>query len=130
MKRAFVFCVVALVAVSVAQPAMATKEFSEHWSKKYVEPSKNEEFKKLVAEAKCNVCHQGEKKSERNPYGVELKNLGLDKKTFSPPKIKEDPEKARKAIEEIFKKAEDLKAKDSEETFGKRISEGKLPYSK
>ncbi len=128
MKRAIVYGVVALIATASAQPALAIKEFGEHFGKYYVEPSKNEEFKKLVGEAKCNVCHiEGENKKKHNPYGDELKELGLVKKTFTKERFKGEADKVRKEIEEILKKAEDSKAKGSDETFGKKIQEGKLP---
>ncbi|MFN6138004.1 MAG: hypothetical protein ACK480_05805 [Planctomycetota bacterium] len=68
MKKAIVYLAVALVA-SVASPnAFAIKEFSEAWASVYVDKSTNDGFKKLAAEAKCNVCHiDGENKKKHNP---------------------------------------------------------------
>lgn len=111
-----------------AQPAFAIKEFGEHFGKYYVEDSKNDDFKKLVADAKCNVCHidGADKKKVRNPYGEELKAAGLEKKKFQP-MIKGDPDKARKEIEVLFKKIEEIKAEGKEKSFGQLIKDGQLP---
>ncbi len=125
MKRLFFVCAIALMATVSSRTAFATKEFGEHFGKFYVADSKNEDFKKLVAEAKCNVCHiEGENKKKHNPYGETLKAAGLLKKTYAE-MIKKEPDKARKEIEEILKKSEEKKAKDK--TFGERIKAGLLP---
>ncbi len=127
MKMLFFVCAVALIATVSFRPALATKEFGEHFKKFYADDSKNEEFKKLVAEAKCNVCHiDGENKKKHNPFGETLKVGGLLKKTYAE-MIKKEPDKARKEIEEILKKAEDKKATGKDKTFGDRIKAGLLP---
>ncbi len=126
MKRLFFVCAVALMAVVSSRPALATKEFSDHFKKFYVDESKNEEFKKLVAEAKCFICHVGETKKPQNVYGLALKEAGLLKKTYAD-MIKKEPDKARKAINEIFKKTEEKKAEGKDQSFGARIKAGQLP---
>ena len=127
MKRLLFVCAVALMAVVSFRPAFATKEFGEHFTKHYVTDSKNEDFKKLAAEAKCWVCHiDGEAKKKHNPYGETLKASGLLKKTYAD-MIKKEPDKARKEIEAILKKAEEKKAEGQEKTFGARIKAGLLP---
>ena len=89
MKKAIVWLVAAMIA-SVASPnAFAIKEFSEAWAAVYAEKSTNEGFKKLAAEAKCNVCHiDGENKKKHNPYGDVLEHEGLTKKNFPPAKFR------------------------------------------
>ncbi len=127
MKRLFFVCAIALMATVSSRTAFATKEFGEHFGKYYVADSKSEDFKKLVAEAKCNVCHiEGENKKKHNPYGETLKAAGLLKKTFAE-MIKKEPDKARKEIEEILKKTEEKKASGKDKTFGERIKAGLLP---
>lgn len=124
MKKFVVYCAVVLMASAVVQPAFAIKEFGEFWGKNYVEGSKNEEFKKLAGDAKCNVCHiDGENKKKHNPYGEALKEAGLTKKEFPKEKLKD----AAKEINAIFTKAEELKAKGSDKSFGQRIKDGLLP---
>ena len=128
MKKALVYIAVALTASFATPRAFAIKEFSETWAKVYVESSKNEDFKKLATEAKCNVCHiDGENKKKHNPYGDTLEHEGLTKKNFPPAKFKENPEAVRKQVEEILKKIEDKKAEGSSKTFGERMKEGLLP---
>lgn len=128
MKKFVIYTAVALTACVVSPSAFAIKEFGETWVKVYVEKSENEEFKKLAAEAKCNVCHiEGENKKKHNPYGDTLEHDGLTKKNFPPAKFKQQPDEVRKEIEKIFKAAEEKKAEGSEKTFGERIKEGLLP---
>ena len=127
MKMLFFVCAIGLMATVSFRPAFATKEFGEHFKKFYVDDSKNEEFMKLVAEAKCCVCHiDGENKKKHNPFGETLKAGGLLKKTYAE-MIKKEPDKARKEIEEILKKAEEKKAPGKDKTFGERIKAGLLP---
>jgi hypothetical protein len=120
--------VAAMAIVSYSSSAMAIKEFGETWTKVYAEKSTNEGFKKLAAEAKCNVCHiDGENKKKHNPYGDTLEHEGLTKKNFPPAKFKENPEGVRKQVEELMKKIEDKKAEGSDKTFAERMKEGLLP---
>ena len=128
MKRALVCMVAAMAIVSYSSSAMAIKEFGETWTKVYAEKSTNEGFKKLAAEAKCNVCHiDGENKKKHNAYGDTLEHEGLTKKNFPPAKFKENPEGVRKQVEELMKKIEDKKAEGSDKTFAERMKEGLLP---
>jgi hypothetical protein len=120
--------VAAMAIVSYSSSAMAIKEFGETWTKVYAEKSTNEGFKKLAAEAKCNVCHiDGENKKKHNPYGDTLEHEGLTKKNFPPAKFKENPEGVRKQVEELMKKIEDKKAEGSDKTFAERMKDGLLP---
>ena len=128
MKKAIVYLAAALMAFVATPNAFAIKEFSEAWAAVYAEKSTNEGFKKLAAEAKCNVCHiDGENKKKHNPYGDVLEHEGLTKKNFPPAKFKENLEGTRKQVEEILKKIEDKKAEGSDKTFGQRIKDGLVP---
>ncbi len=129
MKKALVFvlsgglAVVAMFWVATS-PALAIKSFKDQFETKYVKekPANDKEkaFAKAVAQAKCNVCHEGKKKKDRNAYGKELAKL-LDKKAD-----KEDLKKIQKALDEVAKLK--IKPKDKKSpSFGQRISEGKLP---
>jgi hypothetical protein len=127
MRIAFFVCAVALMAAVSSKSAFAIKEFGEQFGRIYVEGSKDEAFKGLVGEAKCNVCHiDKENKKKHNPYGDALHDLGLDKKKYQP-MLKSDAEKAKKEIEEIFKKAEEKKKEGESKTFGEKIQAGELP---
>ena len=128
MKKLLIYAAVGLTAGLVSPNAFAIKEDSETWVKVYVDSSDKDDFKKLAGEAKCNVCHiDGENKKKHNPYGEALEDAGLLKKTFPAKRFKEEPEKVRKEVEEIFKKIEDKKAEGQDKTFGERMKAGLLP---
>jgi hypothetical protein len=109
------------------QSAYAILPFSKEFTGKYVKEDskekKDQEFAKLVAETKCNVCHMGKSKKDRNPYGVELSKL-LDKKAD-----KDNKDKIKSALAKVEKLPVDPKDKKSP-TFGQLIKEGKLPGGK
>jgi hypothetical protein len=111
---------VAVVGGIVAQrPALAYKEFFDEFKTVYVMP--DTPLAAAVETAKCNVCHAGTSKKERNAYGEALDKL-LDKGD------KKDAEKIRKALEEVAALPSDAEKKDSP-TFGALIKEGKLPVA-
>ena len=111
---------VALAGGVCAGPAFAIKQFQDEFKSLYVK-----EGTPLAAEverAKCNVCHVGSSKKDRNAYGQALDER-LDKKTD-----KEDKEKIRKMLEEVAALPSDPAKKDSP-TFGDRIKAGMLPVA-
>ncbi|NDC54335.1 MAG: hypothetical protein EBZ74_08595 [Planctomycetia bacterium] len=114
------------VAVTIAtgaspRPAFAIKEFFEEFKAVYVKPDSAEaDDKALAAEvetAKCNVCHAGSNKKERNTYGNALAEL-LDKK-----EDKKNVDKIRKALDQVA----GMPSADGGPTFGDLIKQGKLP---
>lgn len=115
--RIAVFGVVLAVA-SQAREAFAIKQFADQFKEVYVK-----EGTPLAAEveaAKCNVCHKGKSKKDRNAYGEALAKL-LDKK-----EDKENVEKIREALATVAKESSDP-ANKSAPTFGALIEGGKLP---
>jgi hypothetical protein len=126
MKRLVAVVLVAIVFVGGATPAFAVKGFNDQFKATYAEGEGKDAFKKLVDEAKCNVCHvQGENKKVRNEYGDAFKDL-LKKENFPAKRFKDEPEKCKEEIEAAFKKVEEMKAKDGK-TFGEKIKAGVLP---
>jgi hypothetical protein len=107
------------VAIGVAAwcgQAFAIKQFADEFKAAYVE-----EGTPLAAEvekAKCNVCHMGKSKKDRNAYGQALSEL-LDKK-----EDKDNKDKIRQALETVAAKPS---AGAGSPTFGDLIKEGKLP---
>jgi hypothetical protein len=75
-------------------------------------------------EAKCNVCHFGTSKKNRNDYGLALSKVGVTKINYDA--LKGDQEKLNATLKELFKKAEGEKSVNGK-TFGELIKEGKLP---
>ncbi len=117
-------CVVALSMLFRARQADAIpaffKEFQAMYVKKDSADPKEKALVEGVAKVKCNVCHVGTKKKERNAYGEELSKL-LDKK--------EDIKNAPK-IQDALKTVADMPsdpANSQSPTFGQRLQEGKLP---
>jgi len=111
---------------SLSTPAFAIKQFGDAWKDYYEKTSTNDDFKKLVADAKCNVCHiQGEKKNKHNPYGEEIEQL-IKKADFPKDPLDKWTPKDREAVEAAFKKVEDIKSKEGK-TYGEKIKAGELP---
>lgn len=109
---------VVLAVASQAREAFAIKQFADQFKEVYVK-----EGTPLAAEveaAKCNVCHKGKSKKDRNAYGEALAKL-LDKKAD-----KENVEKIREALAAVGKESSDP-SNPSAPTFGALIEEGKLP---
>jgi len=113
--------IVVLVVGAAPRPAFAIKEFFDEFKAVYVKPdSADANEKALAAEvetAKCNVCHAGSSKKERNAYGNALADL-LDKK-----EDKKNAEKIRKALETVAA----MPSADGGPTFGDLLKQGKLP---
>lgn len=99
----------ALVFVVTAQDAQARPKYMGGFKEAY--PA-------LVSQAdtvKCNVCHFGDKKTNRNDYGMAVGKALGEKNVMDAEKIKEG-----------LKKAEAEKNADGK-TFGELIKDGKLP---
>jgi hypothetical protein len=128
MKRLLVVCLGSVAALAVGSalslPAKADKAFRDEFIAVYVKAdssdAKDKDFAEACDKAKCNICHVGKKKSDRNAYGTELAKL-LDRE-----KDAENKQKIRSALNKVA----DMKAdpKDAvSPTFGERIRSGKLP---
>ena len=114
--------VVACGMVASARPALAIKQFFDEFKAMYVKPDSADAAEKALAAAveaaKCNVCHAGTSKKERNAYGEALADL-LDKKEDA-----KNVEKIKASLEKVAGMPSDGK---SGPTFGALIKEGKLP---
>ena len=125
-KILFSVAAIMIFGSSISTPAFAIKQFGDAWKEYYEKTSANDDFKKLVADAKCNVCHiQGEKKTKHNPYGEAVEEL-LKKKNYPTERFKKEPEKCKEEIEAAFKTVEAVKSKDGK-TYGEMIKAGQLP---
>ena len=86
MKSAslLVLCSSVACGVLLTETGYAIEPFKKEFESKYVkkDPSTDAEkaFAEAVSKAKCNVCHVGKTKKERNEYGKALDAL-LDRKT-------------------------------------------------
>ena len=123
---------VLLIAATVAQgtlfatadSAKAIVPFMRAFAAKYVNKESTDpedrKFAATVKSAKCNLCHKGKKKKDRNAYGEALSQF-LDKK-----KDKNNKEKIEEALEKVAKLKSDPND-DQAATFGDLIAQRKLP---
>ena len=113
----------ALMGLAVA-PARADMSFRNEFIAKYVKPDskdpKHQAFAAACEKAKCNICHEGLSKKNRNRYGVALSKL------LSREKDKDDKDKIQAALDKIAAVKSDPKDPKSP-TFGELIKAGKLP---
>ena len=120
MKKAlFVLACIAFAFALAPNSAKARPPYLNEFKAKYVKAdgdAGDKEFAALVEKTKCNVCHFGKEKKNRNDYGKALDKL-LDKKTDS-----KDKEKIQKALETVEKEKS-----AAGPTFGELIKEHKLP---
>lgn len=120
MKKAlFVLLFAAFAFGLTANSAKAIPPFFNEFKAKYVKAdgdAGDKEFAALVEKTKCNVCHFGKEKKNKNDYGKALDKL-LDKKADA-----KDKEKIQKALDTV---AEQKSAAGP--TFGELLKEHKLP---
>jgi mono/diheme cytochrome c family protein len=115
---------VTMVVGGSARPAFAIKQFFDEFKAVYVKPDSSEPADKALAAAvetaKCNVCHMGMNKKDRNAYGNALADL-LDKKEDA-----KNVDKIRQSLEKVAAMPSDPAKADSPK-FGDLIKRGKLP---
>ncbi len=104
------------------QPALARKPYKDQFDALYVKPESADPKEKALAEAagaaKCNICHVGKEKKDRNVYGKALAKIIAKKET--------DVDKIKEALGKVA--AEHSNPDDaSSPTFGDLIKDGKLP---
>lgn len=120
MKKAVFVLLCAAVAFGMKpNSAKAIKPFFDEFKAKYVKAdgdAGDKAYAELVEKVKCNVCHKGKEKKDRNAYGKELDKL-LDKKTDA-----KDKPKIQKALDTVAKEKS-----PGGPTFGELIKEHKLP---
>lgn len=129
MKKFCFALIVASFALSTASPAFAFKQLKEAFEAQYAGEGANAEFKALVDEAKCNVCHVNKenKKKVRNPYGTAL-HEALEKAEFPLKEFKKEPEKFAEQVKKIFESVEGLESGDEQhKAFADRMKANLLP---
>ncbi len=126
MRNFGMLMVVAVFVIGLsAQSALAVPAFDKFFKKTYVDGNENAAFVDATKEAKCNVCHHGKTKKNRNDYGKALSTL-LKKDDYKTERVKAEPDVVDKELKEAFEKVEKMKSV-SGETFGDLIKAGKLP---
>ena len=129
MKNFAIALAVVCCTMFVAAPAFAIKQLNDQFKKVYAGDKANEDFKALVSEAKCNVCHVAKenKKKVRNPYGKAL-HEALEEAEFPLADFKKDQDKYADQLKKIFEKvAEEESGDDEHKTFAARMKANLLP---
>lgn len=129
MKKICFVLILAGFALSTVSPVFANKQIKEAFAENYAGEEANADFKKLVGEAKCYICHvKGEdKKKVRNQYGTAL-HEALEKAEFPVKEFKKEPKKFAAQIKEIFKSVEPRESGDEKhKTFADRMKANLLP---
>jgi hypothetical protein len=117
--------VVVLACAGSAREAFARKQYMDEFKAMYVKADSSDAAEKSLAgeveTAKCNVCHVGSVKKDRNAYGNALSER-LDKND-------KDADKIKKVLAEVAALPSDP-ANAGSPTFGALIKQGKLPAGK
>ena len=113
--------------VAVAAPVLlALPPIDKGWKERYTDKVPPPAYKEDAQTLKCNVCHEGMSKKEKNEYG---KAVGKHIKKADVDRLKGMPEALQKFIEDALKKAEEEKNEKGEK-FGDIMKNGKLPGAK
>lgn len=121
MKKAgllLLCCAFAVVLVCVTSSVNARPQYNKEHLKKY----EGAPVEDALKEAKCNACHYGKSKKNRNDYGKALEKAGLTKAKFDELKGDGDAlsDHVQKALEKVLEG-------DAGKEFSDRIKAGKLP---
>lgn len=111
--------IITVATLMPAATANAVEQFFEQFKALYVDPAGSDSeqvLAKMVSAVKCNVCHVGESKKNRNAYGEALSEL-LDKKND-----KNNIDKIQAALIRVA----GTEGPDGT-TFGARLAAGRLP---
>jgi hypothetical protein len=129
MKKFLFVVVLAGFMLSAVSPAFAVKQLKDAFVAEYSGDKANEDFKKLVEEASCNVCHvdKENKKNVRNPYGEALLE-SMKKDDFPVKDFAKDPAKFAERLKVIFKAVEEGNSGyEDHKTFAARMKASLLP---
>ena len=122
-KVCMMFALGCVVAALCASQAFALPPFNKEWTAKYVDGNGNAAFVAAVGTAKCNVCHVGKSKKDKNEYGKAVGKY-LTKKGYE--EVKADAAAAKKYVNEGLDKAEAEKSAGGK-TYGEMLKAGELP---
>lgn len=125
MKKVCVTLLAAAAVLAVSTNLYAIPVFKKTFDEKYVGEGADPALKSAVDQAKCNVCHFGTVKKNRNDYGHALSKY-LKKDNFKADRLAKEPDVVKKEVLEALQKVEAEK-NPTGETYGDRLKAGKLP---
>ena len=68
-KFAVLLAISAVTFIGSAEKALAIPAFAKAFTERYVNTSKDADFVAAVKEKKCNLCHFGTSKKNKNDFG-------------------------------------------------------------
>ena len=108
-----------------AKKAYAIPAFAKAFTERHVDTSKDANFVTSVKTAKCNLCHFGTSKKNKNDFGKAFAKY-FKKTNYGSTRIREEADIVKKEFDEGLKKV--LAEKNpSGETYKSLIEAGKLP---
>ena len=126
MKKVCASLVMVALVFGWSANSFALPVFKKHFDEKYIGGADaNPDLKKAVETAKCNTCHFGTKKTDRNDYGKALSKW-LKKDNFKAPRLAAEADAVKKEVMEALDNAE-KEMSPAGGTYGERLKGGMLP---
>lgn len=123
MKRFATLFAVCMATVGLCMLSTGEVAARPEYKARLEEVCKNSKGIDAIKEAKCNTCHYGKSKKNRNDFGQAI-NKQINEETYK--SLKSDKENLLKKVDEALKAALKEKSKDGK-TFGELIQSGSLP---
>lgn len=124
-KLATVLAVAIIAVVASTEKAQAIPAFAKAFTERYVNTSKNADFVAAAKEKKCNLCHFGTSKKNKNDFGKAFAKH-FKKANYSSTRVREEADAVKKEFDEGLKKV--LAEKNpAGKTYKSLIDAGKLP---
>jgi hypothetical protein len=118
---------VAFIALAASPFVFALPQIDKEWKERYIETVPPPPFKGDAAMQKCNVCHEGMNKKDKNEHGKAV-GKHLTKKGVTD--LKGMDAALKKYIQDALEKAEEEK-NSKDKKFGDIMKkDGKLPGAK
>ena len=102
-KLAVLLAVSAVTFIATAEKAQAIPAFAKAFTERYVSTSKNADFVATVKEKKCNLCHFGTSKKNKNDFGKAVAKH-FKKTNYSSTRVREEAAAVKKEFDDGLKK--------------------------
>ena len=124
-KLAVLLAISAVTFIASAEKAQAIPAFAKAFTERYVNTSKDADFVAAVKEKKCNLCHFGTSKKNKNDFGKAFAKH-FKKTNYSSTRVREEAAAVKKEFDDGLKKVLAEKNPDGK-TYQSLIEAGKLP---
>jgi len=124
-KFAVLLAISAVTFIASAEKAHAIPAFAKAFTERYVNTSKDADFVAAVKEKKCNLCHFGTSKKNKNDFGKAFAKH-FKKTNYSSTRVREEATAVKKEFDDGLKKVLAEKNADGK-TYQSLIEAGNLP---